>query len=97
MMQPTMEGVNQVAAAAAAGWQHVGCAPKRTTQSSTRLIEQHAFELRQTIEARVKGKISDEDFVTMKAAIAAEVAAIETGTEEAGRRNDLECRNSSKH
>jgi hypothetical protein len=34
---------------------------------------------KQTLEARVKGKISDEDFATMKDAVAAEVAGIERG------------------
>ena len=79
MMQPTMEGVNHVAEAAAASWQHRRVrAEEEQRQLSTRLIEQHALN-KQTIEARVKGKISDEDFATMKAAIAAEVAAIEQG------------------
>ncbi len=79
MMQPTMEGVNQVAEAAAAGWQHRKVrAEEEQRQLNTRLIEQHALN-KQTIEARVKGKISDEDFSTMKAAIAAEVASIEQG------------------
>jgi site-specific DNA recombinase len=79
MMQPTMEGVNQVAEAAAASWQHRRVrAEEEQRQLNTRLIEQHALN-KQTIEARVKGKISDEDFATMKAAIAAEVAAIEQG------------------
>jgi site-specific DNA recombinase len=79
MMQPTMEGVNQVAEAAAASWQHRRVrSEEEQRQLSTRLIEQHTLN-KQTIEARVKGKISDEDFATMKAAIAAEVAAIEQG------------------
>ena len=79
MMQPTMEGVNQVAEAAAAAWQHRRVrAEEEQRQLNTHLIEQHTLN-KQTIEARVKGKISDEDFATMKAAIAAEVAAIEQG------------------
>ncbi len=74
-----MEGVNQVAEAAAAAWQHRKVrAEEEQRQLNTRLIEQHALN-KQTIEARVKGKISDEDFSTMKAAIAAEVASIEQG------------------
>ena len=80
MMQPTtMEGVNQVAEAAAARCQHHKVhAEEERRQVSTRLIEQHTLN-KQTIEARVKGKISDEDFATMKAAIAAAVESIEQG------------------
>jgi hypothetical protein len=54
------------------------CAEEEQRQLSTRLIEQHSLN-KQTIEVRVKGKISEEDFATRKAAIAAEVAAIEQG------------------
>jgi parvulin-like peptidyl-prolyl isomerase len=79
MRQPTLEGVNQVAGVAAASRQHKRLrAEEEQRQLNTHLIEQHALN-KQTIEARVKGKISDEDFATMKAAIAAEVAATEQG------------------
>jgi site-specific DNA recombinase len=67
MMQPTVEGVKQGAKMAAAGRQHrKGRAEQEQRQLTTRLSEQHALN-KQTIEARVKGKISDEDFATMKA------------------------------
>jgi site-specific DNA recombinase len=79
MMQPTIEGVNQVAEMAAAGWQHRRVrAEEEQRQLTLRLTAQHDLN-KQTIEARVKGKISDEDFATMKAAIAAEVGTIEQG------------------
>jgi hypothetical protein len=57
MMQPTVEGVNQVEETAAARWQHhLVRAEQERRQWSTRLSEQHALN-KQTIEARVKGKI----------------------------------------
>jgi hypothetical protein len=86
MMQPTVEGVNQVAEMAAASCQHRKVrAEEEQRQLTTQLSEQHALN-KQTIEARVKGKISDEDFATMKAAIAAEVAVIERGLKRLRRR-----------
>lgn len=64
---------------AAASWQHRKLrAEEEQRQLSTRLIEQHALN-KQTIEARVKGKITDTDYETMKSAIGEEVAAIEQG------------------
>ena len=79
IMQPTIEGINQVAEMAAAGWQHRRVrAEEEQRQLTLRLTAQHDLN-KQTIEARVKGKISDEDFATMKAAIAAEVGTIEQG------------------
>jgi len=79
MMQPTADGVIQVAEMAAAGWQHRRVrAEEEQRQLNARLTEQHTLN-KQTIEARVKGKISDEDFTTMKAALASEVIAIEQG------------------
>jgi len=71
MMQPTAEGGNQGAQWAAAGWQHrMVRAEEEQRQLTTRLSEQLALN-KQTIEAGAKSKISDEDFATMKAAIAA--------------------------
>jgi hypothetical protein len=58
-------------------WQHQKVrAEEQQRQLSTRLIEQHVWN-KQTIEVRVKSKISDKDFATMKDAIVTEVARIE--------------------
>ena len=55
MMQPTIEGVNQVAEMAAAGWQHRKVrAEEEQRQLTLRLAAQHALN-KQTIEAPREG------------------------------------------
>ena len=55
-----------------------GRAEEERRQLTARLAEQNALN-KKSIEARVKGKISDEDFATMKKAIADEIEHIEHG------------------
>jgi hypothetical protein len=73
MMEPTGKLLNCVPQMVAAAWKYrKERAEEERRQLTTRLAEQKALH-KQTIEARVKAKISDEDFSTMKDSIASEI------------------------
>ena len=76
-MEPKEELLNRVPQMVAAAWKHRKArAEEERRQLTTRLAEQKALQ-KQTIEARVKGQISDEDFTTMKDSIASEIKLFE--------------------
>ena len=77
MTQPKEEYLRRLPELVEAAWeQRKARAEEEQRQLTARLAAQVALNQR-TIEARVKGKISDEDFATMKKAIADEIEHIE--------------------
>ena len=77
MTQPKEEYLRRLPELVEAAWEHRKVrAEEEQRQLTNRLAEQVALNKR-TIEARVKGLISDEDFATMKKAIADEIEHIE--------------------
>jgi site-specific DNA recombinase len=77
--QPKEETLARLPEMVAKFWEHRRIhAEEEQRQFSKRQKEQQALN-KQTIEARVKGLISEEDFATMKKAIAAEFEQIEQG------------------
>ena len=79
MTQPKEEYLRRLPELVATAWeQRKVRAEEEQRQLTVRMGEQQALN-RQTIEARVKGKISDQDFDTMKKAIADEIELIEHG------------------
>jgi site-specific DNA recombinase len=76
-LQPREELLNSVPKMVAAAWKHRAArAEEERRQLTARLNEQKALN-QKTIEARVKGQISDEDFATMKKSITAELEEFE--------------------
>ena len=76
-LQPKEELLNAVPKMVAAAWKHrAERAEEERRQVTARLNDQKALN-QKTIEARVKGQISDEDFATMKKSVAAEIEAFE--------------------
>jgi site-specific DNA recombinase len=79
MTQPRDEYIRRLPELAAKVWeQRKEHAAEEQRQLTKRLSQQEALN-KQTIEARVKGKISDEDFATMKKAITDDFEQIEKG------------------
>lgn len=79
MTQPKEEYLRRLPELIDAAWtQRKGTAEQERRQLTTRLADQRTLN-KQTIEARVKGLISDADFDTMKKAIAEEIEHIEHG------------------
>ena len=79
MTQPKEEYLRRLPELVATSWeQRKARAEEERRQLTSRLAEQNALN-KKSIEARVKGKISDEDFTTMKKAIADEIEHIEHG------------------
>src|SRR5262249_20287223 len=77
MTQPTEEYLRRLPELVETAWQQRKVqAEEERRQLTTRLAEQNALN-KKAIEARVKGHISDEDFATMKQAIASEIEQIE--------------------
>src|SRR5258706_124670 len=77
MTQPREEYLRRLPELVEAAWrQRKVRAEEERRQLTSRLGEQNALN-KKSIEARVKGKISDEDFATMKKAIADEIEQIE--------------------
>src|SRR5882724_9537747 len=77
MTQPREEYLRRLPELVEAAWQQrKASAEEERRQLTSRLTEQNALN-KKSIEARVKGKISDEDFATMKKAIADEIEHIE--------------------
>ena len=77
MLEPKEELLNRLPEMVAAAWKHRKTrAEDERRQLTTRLTEQKALH-KQTIEARVKGRISDEDFTTMKDSITSEIKLFE--------------------
>jgi site-specific DNA recombinase len=79
MTQPKEEYLRRLPELVETAWeQRKGRAEEERRQLTSRLAEQNALN-KKAIEARVKGHISDEDFATMKKAIATEIEHIEHG------------------
>lgn len=79
MTQPTEEYLRRLPELAATAWeQRKHHTADEQRQLTARLGEQQALN-KQAIEARVKGLISDQDFATLKKAIADEIEHIEHG------------------
>lgn len=77
MLQPKDELLNAVPKIVAAAWKHrAERAEEERRQLTLRMNEQKALN-QKTIEARVKGQISDEDFATMKKSITSELEDFE--------------------
>ena len=82
MMEPKEELLRRIPEMAAAAWEHrKGRAEEEQRQLTSRLADQQALN-KKTIEARVQGSISDEDFATMKKSIADQIAVLEHGLRE---------------
>ena len=79
MTQPREEYLQRLPELVEAAWQQrKGRAEEERRQLTSRLAEQNALN-KKAIEARAKGHISDENFATMKKAIADEIEHIEHG------------------
>lgn len=79
MMEPKEELLRRIPEMAAAAWEHRKVrAEEDQRQLTSRLADQQALN-KKTIEARVQGSISDEDFATMKKSIADQIAVLEHG------------------
>jgi site-specific DNA recombinase len=77
MTQPREEYLRRLPELVEAAWkQRKASAEEERRQLTSRLAEQNALD-KKSIEARVKGQISDQDFATMKKAITDEIEHIE--------------------